>query len=769
MTLVPFSEEELRSLLNTGGREADRDQVRRAFRLSEGNALFAGELQDSGALAEPDATDVPGSVQDLMSRELGRLSDPARRLLSVAATAARRVSYRLLAAVSTLPDEELASALRECLEHGTLVYDRPNDAYAFRHALLRETVYADEIPDVQIRWHAAMAEAISANTDLRLEEDVSSAVELAHHWFRARREPQALKASLRAARMTTHLRAFPEAETHYRHVLELWTRVDEPETLARALHERILGEAADAARWAGHVDHAVECIRAAISEVDETARPRRTGQLHERLGSFLWEAGESEESARAYADARRLLVLEPRPDATYVRVLAGLAGAESRAGHHTEAMRLALEASELATAVGARVEQSRALNAAGVASVMLGRAEEGVRLLRESLDIALRSGQLEDQFRAYGNLSFALISAAEQAAAAQVALEGLDMARKLGIDFARQAGLLANNAAAALVQLGEWDPAVELLNAALLDRPPVRQSAYLRLSRAEVDLARGDFEAVDRLLAEVADERPDDPLFVGASRACRAESALWRGHPREALETVVNALDAVGSGENTAEELRLCALGLRAAADLRWPEAAEAAVAERVAEMATRARRCAERGASLPETSALCGQCAAEHDRFGHDGTAAGWAAVAEEWERLHRPYPAAYARWRQAEALYDEDAVDEAARITRQALDVAEKLRAEPLRSVLAALGAEPVPAAVPLTERQIAVARLVARELTNAGIAKELRIVPSTVARHVSDAMEALRAHGYPVTSRMGLANYVREHGLLGEGPGD
>jgi predicted ATPase/DNA-binding CsgD family transcriptional regulator len=766
--LAPFTEDELRTFLNAG-RETDRDQVRLVFQLSEGNAFFAKELLLTGALDNRDGAGVPTSLRDLMLGQVAQLSERARGLLNVAAIASRRVNHQLLAAVSTLSEDELDSALQECLDHGMLVLDPANDAYVFRHALLREAVYKNVLPATRIRRHTAMAEAITANTALSLDEDASSAVELAHHWFQAGRKPEALIAALRAGAMTARLHAFPEAETHYRRALDLWTKVQDPQKVAQAPHERVLAEAADAARWAGHVANAVEFIKTAIQEIDTEARPRQAGQLHERLGSYLWEAADPQGSVLAFTEALRLLALEPPADATEVMAMSALASAHSQEGRHEEALDLATQAAELAQTVGAVAARGRALNSAGVAATMLGRFQEGVRDLRESLEIALAAEGLEAQFRAYGNLGFAFEQSGDLREAAQIALDGLDRARGLGLAFARQAGVLANNASFALLQLGEWDRAVELLDAALLDRPPVRQSAYLRLSRAEIHAARGEFDPAAQLLAQISKERPADPRFVGSLRACETELHLWRGQPKQALATIVGTLEDEAAGRNGPEEFRLCALGLRAGADLSRPGASDPALAAHLAALADRAEQCSAAGRTMPDTPALALQCQAERDRAAGRDTPAAWAAVARAWAQLQRPYPAAYARWRQADALRRENAEDEAAQVTREALEHLAALGAQPLQTALAAAAGVPVASALEnlLTPRQLGVGRLVAQGKRNTEIAKVLGVTESSVARHIFNAGETLRLHGYPVRGRVQLANFLREHGLLGGEP--
>lgn len=65
---------------------------------------------------------------------------------------------------------------------------------------------------------------------------------------------------------------------------------------------------------------------------------------------------------------------------------------------------------------------------------------------------------------------------------------------------------------------------------------------------------------------------------------------------------------------------------------------------------------------------------------------------------------------------------------------------------------------ASISLSEREIEVLRLVAREGTNAAIATALGLSPKTVERHVTHIYDKLG-----VTSRAGAAIYALETGLL------
>ena len=139
---------------------------------------------------------------------------------------------------------------------------------------------------------------------------------------------------------------------------------------------------------------------------------------------------------------------------------------------------------------------------------------------------------------------------------------------------------------------------------------------------------------------------------------------------------------------------------------------------------------------------------------------AAAWAAAVSAWDDLGEPYPAAYARLRQAEALLIA-ANDRrgAAALLGSAHATAATLGAAPLREAIEALarrarldlgeGAAEAPGArddddMPLTERETDVLRLLAEGLTNREIAGQLFISEKTVGTHVAHIFEKLGVHG-------------------------
>jgi DNA-binding CsgD family transcriptional regulator len=145
-------------------------------------------------------------------------------------------------------------------------------------------------------------------------------------------------------------------------------------------------------------------------------------------------------------------------------------------------------------------------------------------------------------------------------------------------------------------------------------------------------------------------------------------------------------------------------------------------------------------------------------------------------WLALGRPYPAAYAQWRQAEALAASRAPQaQAAGPLRAAYEVAVRLGAAPLRRELELLpqrariqleppadsAAEPeapsVAASLGLTRREAEVLALVAAGRTNRQIGQELFITPKTAGVHISRILAKLgvagRGEAAAVAHRLGL----------------
>ena len=176
-------------------------------------------------------------------------------------------------------------------------------------------------------------------------------------------------------------------------------------------------------------------------------------------------------------------------------------------------------------------------------------------------------------------------------------------------------------------------------------------------------------------------------------------------------------------------------------------------------------------------TPAVAALFEGERSRLDGRSNPVRWQKAAAAWSALRRPYPAAYARWRQAEALLANRAPRaEAEEPLRAAHAVAVRLRAAPLQRELELLaqrgriqlepsgdpavpesGPPSVASSLGLTRREAEVLVLVAAGRTNRQIGQELFITPKTAGIHVSRILAKLgvtgRGEAAAIAHRLGL----------------
>jgi DNA-binding CsgD family transcriptional regulator/tetratricopeptide (TPR) repeat protein len=768
-------------------------QVACILELSDGNPFFTEELAAAGVLdrlmsaADIRQLKLPERLRDTLIARVELLSDEAQGVLRAAATAGRHVSHRLLATVCDMPERSLLSALRESVAQHLLVVTPGENAYAFRHALAREAVYDDLLPGERIRLHGAIAAALSADVSLAYSQSRSVATELAHHWWEAGDRPRALSALVAAGKDAADVCAFAESERQLARALTLWHQVQDPDELVGLARRDVLHRAADAARWAGHIDQAVAWTREALADAGCTG-PAVLAAAYERLGHYLGQAGRSDAALEAYTEADRLLAAEPAsPLLAAVRAACGTA--HLQAGQYSLGLRLSTEAVEIARTVGAAAEEGRALNTSGVALTMTGRPAEGVRALRAAVEIAESCGNIEEQLRAYANLTFVLENAGQLTEALQAAVSGLERASRLGLPAEATVALLTVSAIIKL-ELGRWSEAEQTAVEVLERDTPARVALYFELLLAEIEIYRGHFDQAERRLTASRQtvQLLKEPQSTGAWHACLAELSIWRRRHEQARVAIAEGLRAVSEAEDAPQVLRLCACGLRAEADeaerLAAFRPAQLATIRAVgAELADRARQAAAPAGGapvLPEVSVLEQQCLAEWSRLAGASDAEAWRAVRTGWQGLERIYPAAYAGLREAESVADGPDRGEsfATPVLREAHRVAVDLGADPLRREIESLArrariglAETVagdapgptdPMASPadrfqLTPREREVLRYVGLGYTNRTIARELFITEKTASVHVSNILAKLnvsnRGQAAAIAHRLGL----------------
>ncbi|MFL6252617.1 MAG: ATP-binding protein, partial [Actinomycetes bacterium] len=303
LELAPFTRAELDEHLEAiAGAPLSPDRLEDILARSEGNPFYAEQLLAAGAA---DArVELPATLAEVLLARVQGLSEPAQRVLRVAAVVGRRVPHRLLAGVAGQPEAELEEGLKEAVSARVLTADAATGSYAFRHALLQEAVYGDLLPGEQVRLHAACARLLAV-------EPGGAAAELAHHCLASHDLVGALAASVRAAEEAEAVLAPAEGLRHLANALRLWERVPEPAAAAGVDRVELTLRAAATASAAGDPQRAASLAQDAARDAAETTDPERAARAYERLGLYLFVAGRVEEALAARTRAVELVPAQP--------------------------------------------------------------------------------------------------------------------------------------------------------------------------------------------------------------------------------------------------------------------------------------------------------------------------------------------------------------------------------------------------------------------------------------------------------------------------
>lgn len=744
-----------------GGAALEESQVQAVVDRAEGNAFFAEELAAASALGRP------GSTEDLSRLLLVRfeqLGAAGQQVVRLAAAAGRQVSHRMLSRVADLPAPDLDVAIRDAVEHHVLV---PTDTggYAFRHALLAETVYDDLLPGERVRAHQRYAEALADDPSLGTWAD------LARHALAAGNREQALDASVRAGDAAMSVGGPEEAWRHFKQALALLPD-DHPSA------DSVTIRAAAAATSTGRAYKALELLQDRLTRRSESGEATARAEL---LGVLATTARLTDHPLDTLTVTKEALgLLRPQdPTALRARLLAAHMQVLADRDRDDEANRAGDEAIALAEQAGLRDVADEVRVVLAKVRERTGNPEASQQALERILaDPAVRGTPAES--RALHHLGSLHHRAGRLAEALEVYQLGTSRARAEGREWAPYALECRLLAGIAAYEIGDWALADQVL-APDGGEAPLMARAELDAAHLYVAAGRGDTAALEvvarvrrwwetegmvgLLSASAAIDLNGNAGDLGAAVAIHDEivavlSRLWRPRFQAQLRLSALLLGQLATHATTAagparQDLLTRGESLVQVARQVW-EASEAS------------------GNGGPEARAWAARVEAELLRLrwltgGEPGQAAleeAWAEAVRRFADYGHAFETARSRSRLAAVLSaagDSRAEAEAG----AAHEVAARLGAAPLLAELRPLvrqtsrGPGRDAAARPgehLTPREREILSLVALGRSNKQIGTQLFISAKTASVHVSNIMAKLGA-----TGRGEAVAVARQRGLL------
>lgn len=696
---------------------------------------------------------LPDSLRSVVLARYLRLGGSARAIVDLLSVGGLEVEHRALAAVHDGDVDERDRALREAVDARVITV--AGSRYAFRHAILRESVEERLLPGDRIAHHRAYA----VEADQRLAGgDRAAALTAADHFLSAGETAAAFTASVLARRHALEVLAPVTAAELGARLVELWmdvpTAMEQVGTSRRELAAEVVEQWSDL----GHHERALTIGRRLIEGAADAEDPLGSGLLHQALVRPLIMLGRRAEAAQEARIAASLLTDSKHPKAAAARATAFAAAELHRvtsglASPDDVRMDMAVALAEasgdpvsLATCrlMAAWVAQYRGEDELALSVVRAATSEPGIGTVRRlngrlaEVESLIRLGRLED--------AVALGRAARQ--------EAVDVGR------ARvQGSHLALKVARALLLAGRPTEALPLIHDACerLPSSPVAAAITGRLLvghhswNAERDLADASRPPAPLVAAIVA----EDPEERAGWAAVDAEAALIDAHtadPRRRRGLVTQALTTVAAlGEAPVAYWPGLSRALVPAAAWALAEARLLGLEDSLCESVSESLDQAVTGMrQLPFAAALAALVVAESARGQEHPDPGAWELAAKSVVAGTLPVTwVDYAHYRQAEALLSLGRRADAARVLDQVRVDATAHGATALTAWVEELGVRPSGSSMrattgsglaSLTDRELQVLALVAEGLTNPQIGRRLHMAPKTASIHVSAILAKL-----------------------------
>ncbi|GIF18036.1 DNA-binding CsgD family transcriptional regulator [Actinoplanes tereljensis] len=657
---------------------------------------------------------LPDTLADAVLARAFALSEPSRRLAEVASVLGRSFDLDLLTALTGDGPAVVDDGLRELSERFFVQAHPDRSTFDFRHALIRDALYADLSPHRRRELHArAAAAAVEAGFPAAFVSDQYERAALAGPAFEF-----ASSAASAAVEMSAH-----------REAVELYRRAQRTAPVALPVESR----AALLTALAGELA-AVDDNVAAAACFEEAYRLRL--KLDDRLAAAMlvpdWVAvrhqlgADLDERAAALRGALPLIAF--RTDSLAQEARANIHAALAAAYMLDRRLGEAIEDGEFARSIAVE-DCDRAMRCnldatLGAVFLFAGRLSEGRELLEGSIARA-QGWRFEGQTaRGYRMLGSSMSVLVEYETARKWLPEGIAYAER--VEQINDRNYLTAHLGHVMWATGDWVGAESAARQALADGGGITTRitalhvlGYVAMGRGAPATAVDHLGEAASLGSGMRELQRVSPAWWGL-----AEVALLGGDFGTAVQRCEEGFEASARVRDAAYLFPYVVTGVRAHLALSGPTAAREWFG-RAAELLNERDIPGTRGA-IPHARGLI------HLYEGQTGKArAELAEAAEFWAGRSRFWEGAAALVDQARCAARSRRAGDAAEFMATARDAYGRVGA-PIPGYLSAPA--PSRSAVPsLSARELEVARLVAAGMTNREIAEKLVIAPKTAAAHV------------------------------------
>jgi DNA-binding CsgD family transcriptional regulator len=457
--LQPLGPEEVQALARAalGSESIPSSLVEALQRRAAGNPflieeMLAAYVEAGGSsrrpmevlLSAPIADRIPMSYRDVVRERLERLDARARAVTFAAAILGHNFDPRLLPRITGLSEDEVSSGLRLAIRGNVLTTLKVHfiGAYGFRHALARESVLAELLPEERAGLSERAARAIEELHPELPGEWCERAANLYEDGGRPIDAARLLQESARRALARSALETAENALLHARDLVPsdwmMWMAID----------DLLLDVYARSGRTEGLLQRGSELIAVYLQRYGTVFSRRHIAEIHLKIARGVL-AGADWRSAEEHLSAASKTI-EQDQDASLTSEIAALSARAALAARRTtDAKRHAIGA-VAAVEEGSTFGHCDALDALAMTSLQLGELDEA----REAWlrVIALANGPKLAIWKVRGLLGLGEIDVLETGDASRLA-----SARALALDIGALAPYAAIELQSAWAHLGRPD------------------------------------------------------------------------------------------------------------------------------------------------------------------------------------------------------------------------------------------------------------------------------------------------------------------------
>jgi len=233
-----------------------------------------------------DRVTIPSTIQDVIMARLDSLPDATREMLQAGSAIDREFSFKLIQAVTELPELELLSHL-SALMYAELIYERgvfPESTYIFKHAITRQVIYDSILSNRKKALHQKVGKAIEELYRDNLDGYYSI---LADHFMLGEDFQKSADYSRLTYERARKQAAFPSAIAYAQKRIVALERVRRTPEVQRQLIDATI-DVAQNLFVTGHVAEAKEAIEPIVEMILKDGDKRWLAQIHLILGSYRY-------------------------------------------------------------------------------------------------------------------------------------------------------------------------------------------------------------------------------------------------------------------------------------------------------------------------------------------------------------------------------------------------------------------------------------------------------------------------------------------------